>query len=413
MKAEILAIGTELLLGDIVNTNAQYLSKELAGIGVEVYHQAVVGDNEQRILDEFERAFEKCDIIITSGGLGPTEDDLTKELAAKFFDKELVLHEKSLKSLDEYFKRLNKKPTENNKKQVYFPSDAVVFDNPNGTAPGAAIAGRFNDKDKVIIVLPGPPKEMEPMFENFVKPYLLEKTNSTLKSKVLRLSGIGESSMEQAIKDLIQSQTNPTIAPYAKQTDVILRITAKGKDEKECDDLIKPLEAEIRNRFGEDIYAEGETNMESVVAQMLIEKKLTVSTAESCTGGLLAGTLINYPGISEVFLEGVVTYSNEAKMKRLGVKKETLEKFGAVSSQTAEEMASGIAREAGTNVGISTTGIAGPDGGTDEKPVGLVYVGLCINGDVKSKAFNLFGSRETVRRRAVLSALDWLRRELL
>ena len=413
MKAEILAIGTELLLGDIVNTNAQYLSKELASIGVEVYHQAVVGDNEQRILDEFKRAFENCDIIITSGGLGPTEDDLTKELAAKFFDKELVLHEKSLKALDEYFKRLNKKPSENNKKQVYFPSDAVVFDNPNGTAPGAAITGKFNNEDKVIIVLPGPPKEMEPMFENFVKPYLLEKTDSILKSKVLRLSGIGESSMEQAIKDLIQNQTNPTIAPYAKQTDVILRITAKGKDEKECDDLIKPLEAEIRKRFGEDVYAEGETNMESVVSQMLIEKKLTVSTAESCTGGLLAGTLINYPGISEVFLEGAVTYSNEAKMKRLGVKKETLEKFGAVSSQTAEEMASGIAREAGTNIGISTTGIAGPDGGTDEKPVGLVYIGLCINGEVKSKALNLFGNREAVRRRAVLSALDWLRRELL
>lgn len=413
MKAEILAIGTELLLGDIVNTNAQYLSKELASIGVEVYHQAVVGDNEQRILDEFKRAFENCDMIITSGGLGPTEDDLTKELAAKFFDKELVLHEKSLKALNEYFKRLNKKPSENNKKQVYFPSDAVVFDNPNGTAPGAAITGKFNNEDKVIIVLPGPPKEMEPMFENFVKPYLLEKTDSILKSKVLRLSGIGESSMEQAIKDLIQNQTNPTIAPYAKQTDVILRITAKGKDEKECDDLIKPLEAEIRKRFGEDVYAEGETNMESVVAQMLIEKKLTVSTAESCTGGLLAGTLINYPGISEVFLEGAITYSNEAKMKRLGVNKETLEKFGAVSSQTAEEMASGIAREAGTNIGISTTGIAGPDGGTDEKPVGLVYIGLCINGEVKSKALNLFGNREAVRRRAVLSALDWLRRELL
>lgn len=422
MKAEILSVGTEILLGDIVNTNAQYLSEALAGIGVNVYHQAVVGDNEERILAELNRAFKECDLVITTGGLGPTEDDLTKELAAKFFGKELVLHQKSLDELEAYFKRCGRKlsdATQSNMKQVYFPEDAMVLENPNGTAPGAIIFGKVQGDsekgeslDKMIIVLPGPPREMKPMFENLVKPYLLSKSDSILKSRVLRIFGVGESTVEAKVLDLIANQTNPTIAPYAKESEAILRITAKGRDEKECDALIEPVAKEIKNRLGENVYAEGETLLEEVVAKLLIDKKLTVSTAESCTGGLLAGTLINYPGISEVFLEGAVTYSNEAKMKRLGVKKETLDIYGAVSEETAIEMAKGIASEAGTDIGISTTGIAGPDGGTDEKPVGLVYIGLCINGKTSARKFNFFGDRGRVRRRTVLEALDWLRREI-
>ncbi|MGL4452791.1 MAG: competence/damage-inducible protein A [Sarcina sp.] len=424
MKAEILAIGTEILLGDIVNTNAQYLSQELAAIGVEVYHQAVVGDNEDRIMEEFDRAFETCDMIITTGGLGPTEDDLSKELAAKYFGKDLVLHEPSLEALKGYFKRSGRadKISEANMKQAYFPVDAIVLENPNGTAPGVIMSGtskkyiegevEAGKNEKFIVVLPGPPREMKPMFDNYVKPFLLGKTDSMLKSKILRVFGVGESEMERQVKHLIDNQTNPTIAPYTKEVDCILRVTAKGKDEKECDDIIAPVAKEIEKILGDNIYAEGETCLEEVVAKLLIEKYLTISTAESCTGGLLAGTIINYPGVSEVFMEGIVTYSNESKMKRLGVKVETLEKFGAVSEETAKEMAKGIAKLSGTDIGVSTTGIAGPTGGTDEKPVGLVYVGLHINGVTKAKKFNFFGNRERVRRRSVLEALDWIRREI-
>ena len=424
MKAEILAIGTEILLGDIVNTNAQYLAQELAAIGVEVYHQAVVGDNEERILQEFDRAFETCDMIITTGGLGPTEDDLSKELAAKYFNKELVLHKPSLDALKGYFKKSGRENniSDANMKQAYFPKDAIVLENPKGTAPGAIIKGKArnyfegecegNRAEKIIIVLPGPPKEMGPMFDNYVRPFLIKQSDSMLKSRVLRIFGVGESEVERKVKHLIDNQTNPTIAPYAKDVDCILRITAKGKDEKECDKIIAPVADEIKDILGDNIYAEGETCLENVVAKLLIDKKLTISTAESCTGGLLAGTIINYPGVSEIFMEGAVTYSNDAKIKRLGVKKETLDKFGAVSEETAKEMAYGISKVAGTNIGVSTTGVAGPGGGTEEKPVGTVYVGLCINGETKARRFNFFGDRERVRRRTVLEALDWIRREI-
>ena len=416
MKAEILAIGTEILLGDIVNTNAQYLSQELAAIGVEVYHQAVVGDNEKRIMEEFDRAFESCDMIITTGGLGPTEDDLSKELAAKYFNKKLVLHQPSLDALKGYFKKSGRenKISDANMKQAYFPEDAIVLENPKGTAPGAIIKGerKGNREEKFIVVLPGPPREMKPMFDNYVRPFLIKQTDSMLKSRVLRIFGVGESEVERKVKHLIDNQTNPTIAPYAKEVDCILRITAKGKDENECDKIIAPVADEIKDILGDNIYAEGETYLENVVASMLIDKKITISTAESCTGGLLAGTIVNYPGVSEIFMEGVVTYSNDAKIKRLGVKKETLEEFGAVSEETAKEMAYGISKVAGTNIGVSTTGVAGPDGGTEEKPVGTVYVGLCINGETKARRFNFFGDRERVRRRTVLEALDWIRREI-
>ena len=408
MKAEIMAIGTEILLGDIVNTNAQFLAKELASLGISLYHQSVVGDNENRILEAFSKAFENCDTIITTGGLGPTKDDLSKELAAKYFDMEMVLREDILLDLEDYFKRNNLNMTDNNKKQCYFPKEAIILKNPRGTAPGAIFEGPNN---KRIILLPGPPREMEPMFKNYVVPYLRKFSDGVLVSKVLRILGLGESEMESLVSDLLDSE-NPTVAPYAKNIDVILRITAKGKNEKEAEKLIYPMEEEIRKRLGDNIYGEGDVTLEEVVGEMLVEKNMTISTAESCTGGLVAGTLINYGGISKVFMEGAVTYSNEAKMKRLGVKKETLDKFGAVSHECAEEMAFGIAKNANTRIGISTTGIAGPLGGTEDKPVGLVYVGLCIDGVTKVKKFNFKADRQGVRKRTVIKALDWLRREL-
>lgn len=409
MKAEIIAIGTEILLGDIVNTNAQFLAKELAALGIDVYHQSVIGDNEERIIESFEKAFERCDLVITTGGLGPTQDDLTKELGAKYFNKKLVLHEPSLDWIKTYLDMKGEAIVEANKKQAYFPEGSIILPNPNGTAPGSIVS----ENNKILIILPGPPREMKPMFNDHVKKYLEGITGEIIKSKILRLFGIGESLMAQKLNNLIQNSKNPTVAPYAKDNDVTLRITAKGNSEKECDDLINPVDKEIKDALGEYIYGEGETSLENVVSEILCNNKLSVSTAESCTGGMIAASLISYPGISDVFKEGAVTYSNESKMKRLGVSKETLDRYGAVSEETAREMAIGIAREANTDISISTTGIAGPGGGTDEKPVGLVYIGVFIKGKVVVNKFNFTGNRERIRRKTTMNALNILRKELL
>ncbi|EEH99787.1 MAG: competence/damage-inducible protein A [Clostridium sp.] len=409
MKAEIIAIGTEILLGDIVNTNAQFLAKELAALGIDVYHQSVIGDNEERIIESFEKAFERCDLVITTGGLGPTQDDLTKELGAKYFNKKLVLHEPSLDWIKTYLDMKDEAIVEVNKKQAYFPEGSIILPNPNGTAPGSIVS----ENNKILIILPGPPREMKPMFNDHVKKYLEGITGEIIKSKILRLFGIGESLMAQKLNNLIQNSKNPTVAPYAKDNDVTLRITAKGNSEKECDDLINPVDKEIKDALGEYIYGEGETSLENVVSEILCNNKLSVSTAESCTGGMIAASLISYPGISDVFKEGAVTYSNESKMKRLGVSKETLDRYGAVSEETAREMAIGIAREANTDISISTTGIAGPGGGTDEKPVGLVYIGVFIKGKVVVNKFNFTGNRERIRRKTTMNALNILRKELL
>lgn len=407
MNAEIIAVGTEILLGDIVNTNAQYISRELANLGINVYKQEVVGDNEERVLESFKNAFKNSDIIITTGGLGPTPDDLTKEMAAKYFNKELVLHKESYENLKKLFEKSGRELVGSNEKQVYFPEDAIVLKNDHGTAPGAIIEGEGGKK---IIVLPGPPREMKPMFDNYVVPYLKKYTDSVLVSKVLRFFGIGESRMAEVVHDLIVNQTNPTVAPYAKDTEAILRITAKANSEKEAEELIKPVEKEIRKRLEEYIYGERETSLEEVVGELLVRKAIKIATAESCTGGMVAEKLINYAGISASFLEGAVTYSNEAKMKRLGVKKETLDKYGAVSEETAREMAEGIARVSGADLGVSTTGIAGPGGGTVQKPVGLVYIGVYYKGSCLVKEFNFTGDRGRVRLRTTMSALDLIRR---
>lgn len=409
MKAEIIAVGTEILLGDIVNTNAQYLARRLASLGVNVFHQSVIGDNAERLKEELKLSFDRSDIVITTGGLGPTQDDLTKETGAEFFGKKMILHEESLRWIEDYFKKLNKALNEGNKKQAYFPEGSIILPNSHGTAPGCII----EENKKILIVLPGPPREMKPMFEDSVVPYLKKFQETILLSKVLRICGIPEGHMADEITDIIESGKNPTIAPYAKEGEVTLRITASAKSEEEALNLIKPAEDKIRERLGENVYGTGDTSLEEVIGKLLLSKKLTISTAESCTGGMLAARLINYPGISSAFMDGAVTYSNEAKIKRLGVKKETLEKYGAVSKETAIEMAEGIAKTSGTDIGISTTGIAGPGGGTLEKPVGLVYIGLCINGRTIFKELNCPGDRQMVRSRTVTTALDMLRRELI
>lgn len=409
MDAEIISVGTEILLGDIVNTNAQYLSQQLASLGINVFSQSVVGDNSSRLQEAFEKAFKSYDIVITTGGLGPTEDDLTKEVGAKYFKLELVLDNEAKDSILSRLKKMNIESTPNNLKQAYLPKNCIKLKNNNGTAYGCII----ENNNKILIMLPGPPKEMIPMFNESVVPYLKTKQNSVLVSKVLKVINVGESEVETLIKTLIDKQSNPTIATYAKDNEVILRITAKAKDENEAKQIIKPVVESIKQVLGDNIYGEDNDTLESVLAKLIIQRNMTIATAESCTGGLLAATLVNYAGISEVFKEGVVTYSNEAKVKRLGVKEETLKKYSAVSSQTALEMANGIAKTANTNIGLSTTGIAGPSGGTEEKPVGLVYVGISINGKTITKKLNFIGNRQKIRTKTVYTLLDLLRKQLI
>ncbi|MBP1890832.1 nicotinamide-nucleotide amidase [Clostridium moniliforme] len=409
MKCEILAVGTEILLGDILNSNAQYLSKELANLGLDVYYHEVVGDNKERILEALKKSFNRSDIIITTGGLGPTKDDMTKELVAEFLGMDMCLHEESLKKIKEYFKKMGRDCVKSNEKQAYFPKEAIILNNDNGTAPGAI----FEKNNKAIIVLPGPPKEMKPMFQNGVRKYLEKLTGDTIVSEVLRVFGIGESMAEHKLQDLIDNGKNPTIAPYAKEGEVTFRITAKAKSEEEAKKLIKPLKEEVLRRLGDAVYNTGEITLQDTVAKMLVDKNMTIGVSESCTGGLLSSKLIEYPGVSKVFLEGAVTYSNEAKMRTLNVKKETLEKYGAVSHETAKEMAEGIAKRTGARIGISTTGIAGPGGGTEEKPVGLVYFGIYLDGKVETYKHIFTGNRNEVRNRASMTALNIIRKALL
>lgn len=408
MNAEILAVGTEILLGDIVNTNAQYIAQGLAELGIDVFYQTVVGDNPDRMKTAMNIAFERADIIITTGGLGPTGDDLTKEIGAEYFGRKLILDEKALDRIKKFFDKMKRPMTDNNVKQAMVPVNSTVMYNENGTAPGIII----EDNNKILIMMPGPPKEMKPMFSKQVKPYLASKQNHTLVSRTLRIAGVGESAMESMVRDMIDRQSNPTIAPYAKDTESILRITASAKTTEEAEKIIEPIAEEIYRRFGDSVYAEGETSIQETVAKILIDKKVTIAVAESCTGGLVAAKLIEYPGISEVLLEGAVTYSNEAKKRRLGVKGETLSAYGAVSAETAAEMAKGIAMTSGADIGVSTTGVAGP-GPSEGKPEGLVYVGVYMGGKSYVKELHLAGKRNVIRERAAYSALDFLRRKLI
>ena len=408
MRAEILAVGTELLLGDILNTNAQFLAQELANLGIELYYQTVVGDNPKRLRDTIFHAFSRADLVITTGGLGPTEDDLTKETAAEYFGERLVLDERALGRIRKYFERTGRTMTENNVKQAMVPEkNGIVLYNDNGTAPGIIL----EKNGKIIIMLPGPPRETVPMFQNQVRPYLAKKQEFTFVSRILRVAEVGESAMEDRVKDIIDAQTNPTIAPYAKDGEAILRITAKARDEAEANRLIDPVAAALGERLGTAVYGEGETNLETVVAEQLLRKQLTLAVAESCTGGLIVSELVEYPGISAVLLEGCVTYSNEAKMRRLGVKAETLAKYGAVSEETAREMAEGIAKTSGAAIGLATTGVAGPES-SEGKQVGLVYIALSYRGKTQVKQCSFVGKRNKIRERAAYAALNLLRKEI-
>lgn len=410
MTVELICVGTELLLGNIVNTNAAYLSEKCALLGLSMYYQSVVGDNPGRLASLLETAKGRSDIIILCGGLGPTQDDLTKETAALAMGRTLVEDKKAREDLERYLSRNHYPITENNWKQAMVPEGSTVLYNANGTAPGIMIKGDKN----TMILLPGPPNELIPMFEEQVYPYLHSLQPEVICSKMIKLCGVGESMAETKILDLIDSQANPTIATYAKTGEVHLRLTAKAATEALAFQLMKPLEEELYRRFGSRIFTDEEhVTLEESIAALLKEHHLTVTTAESCTGGLLAGRLVNVPGISEQFKEGYITYSNEAKEKLLGVSHETLSTYGAVSEETAREMARGCKEVAGADIGIGITGIAGPDGGTKEKPVGLVYIGCCCKDKVYVRKFGFTGNRSKVRESSVANALTLLREAVL
>lgn len=410
MTVELISVGTELLLGNIVNTNAAYLAEKCADIGLSCYYQSVVGDNEERMTAVIKTAIERSDVVILSGGLGPTEDDLTKEVAAKVMGRELYMHEPSRQHIEAYFKRRNMEVTNNNWKQAMMPEGAIVVENENGTAPGVIIEG----EGKKVLLLPGPPNELVPMFEKSMIPYLSGKETSTIYSQTVKICGVGESKAETMIKDMLEVQTNPTIAPYAKNCEVHLRVTAKATDEKEAKKLVKPVVKELKRRFEGNVYTtDVDTTLEKAVVDLLLANKLTVSTAESCTGGLLAGRLINVAGVSDVYKSGYITYSNKAKRKVLGVKKGLLEKKGAVSEEVAVEMVKGAAALSKAEVSVAITGIAGPGGGTEEKPVGLVYIACNVCGKITVKKYNFNGNRAKIRETTVSSALILMRQCIL
>ncbi len=404
LTAEIVCVGTELLMGQVVNTNASYIAEQLVKVGVGVNYSSVVGDNPKRLCEAVKQALDRCDVVITTGGLGPTDDDLTKEIVSEVMGKELVFSEQSYEKMLSYFRDKGKVMTKNNEKQAYLPKGSIVLENDNGTAPGCII----EDGGKCAILLPGPPKEMKPMFKKAMD-YLKEKSDVVMKSRVLRLFGIGESKASAVIDDIIKEQTNPTIAPYAKEGEVTFRITASAKTEEEADSMLTKMADKVYERLGEYIYGEGDDNsLPCVVVDLLKKENLTLSTAESCTGGLIGKMITQIPGSSQVYKYGFITYANESKRKLLGVKKETLDEFTAVSEETAKEMAEGARRESGADIAVSVTGFAGPTG--DE--VGLVYIGVSDKTGTEAYRFIQAGDRERIRMKSALCALDLVLKKL-
>ena len=401
MKTALLTVGTEILFGQIVNTNAAWLSQQLNDLGIDVMYHYSVRDNPKRLEELIHFAFHDCDMIITTGGLGPTQDDLTKEVIAKAMGDRIVRNEQCLRDLKSHYDN-GRQMTENNLKQADMPSTAIPLPNAQGTAPGFWL-----EKDgKIITSMPGPPREMTDMFNKQIKPRLEKLQDSVIYYKILRAFALGESKMETMLLPLIDNQTDPTIATYAKEGECSLRIASKRPTLADAQKAVADMEAKVLGIIGDFVYSCDDEELIEVVGKLLIEKNISVSCTESCTGGLFAGALTDIPGISAVFERGIVTYSNRAKMEELGVSAETLERFGAVSPETAVEMADGLQKKTGSDLCVSVTGIAGPGGGTEEKPVGLVYIGIAYNGKteaIKSQYRNV--NRRWNRNYAVLNML--------
>ena len=410
--AEILCVGTELLLGDIVNTNAAFLSQKLAELGICVYHHSVVGDNPQRLKDAFALALSRADIVITSGGLGPTKDDLTKETAAEFLGLPMELDTLSLSYIKDYFAATGRVMSANNEKQAMMPRGARVFRNRYGTAPALAIEG---DNGKTVIMLPGPPVELEPIFNEEITPYLKEKSQFAIVSRNVHFFGIGESALAQKLERLLDEATNPTVAPYCKSGEVRLRVTASAENEQIAETMCDECVEQIKNsEVGGFIYGVDVDTIENALVLALREAGMTVSAAESCTGGLIAKRITDISGCSDVFLGGCVTYTNEIKQRLLGVKKETLDTHTAVSADVAMEMARGVRERTGSDIGLSATGIAGPTGGTPDAPVGTVFLGISSASGESFRKLTLSSnrSREFIRTVSATNAYDMALKEI-
>lgn len=412
MKAEIISVGTELLLGHTINSDATYVARELAALGVDLMHVHTVGDNVGRLESALRDALSRSDLVVTTGGLGPTEDDLTKETAARVAGAPLREHAESVQQLLEYF---GERPmSANQRKQAFLPEGCTAFANKEGTAPGCAVPVRSMPGNKIIIMLPGPPSELIPMLRGQVTPYLQQMCGEAIASFMVRVFGMGEGPAALRIADLTHS-LNPTAATYASDGEMFVRVTAKAENAAAAEALAAPMITAVRERLGDVVYGVDVENLESTVVDELIRRKLTLATAESCTGGLLASRITDRPGASSVFETGLVTYADAAKIQLLAVPEEMLRVHGAVSEDVACCMAENVRTRYGADLGVGITGIAGPDGGSDAKPVGLVYIAVSDGQTTHRRAMRPQGrylGRAWTRRRAVNHALDMLRRYL-
>jgi nicotinamide-nucleotide amidase len=409
MNASIIAVGTELLFGQVVNTNAAYVSRELQLLGIDVLYHYTVGDNPGRMKETFARALAETDLVIATGGLGPTQDDLTKEIIAEVMGVRLVPDDRALSEIEGFFRRVGRAMTDNNRKQALTPEGGTVLYNARGTAPGFVL-----EKDgKTVIALPGPPSELKAMFAEGVVPYLEKKADAVISHRTLRFYGIGESQLETDLRPLIDGQTDPTFATYAKEGECSLRIASKRRTREEAEAAVKRAEREVLAIAGKYMYSDEDEELRTVTARLLIGSGLTLASAESCTGGLFASALVSYPGVSAVFDRGWVTYSNEAKTGELGVPAALIETHGAVSEEVAAAMAEGARAAAGADLGDSVTGVAGPDGATEDKPAGFAWIALASAGGVRTRRHaGLDRGRDANRRIATLAMLNLLYRYL-
>lgn len=410
--AELIAVGTELLLGNIANTDAQMISQGLSALGITVHNHTVVGDNPERLADALEIARRRADIIITTGGLGPTYDDLTKQTICKTFGRELELHQDILDEISRWFEtKMGKKMPANNIQQAMLPVNCTIFDNPVGTAPGCA----FEEGGVHVLMLPGPPFECRYMFENRAVPYLEKLTDGVIVSHEIRIFGMGESSVEEKLYETMTKLANPTLAPYAKPNEVMLRATAKADTPEAAEELLQPLVAQVQETLGDVVYGVDVESLEEVVSALLKKDRLTLSAAESCTGGLIAKRITDLPGASEVFRGGIVSYTNGVKAGALGVPEAVLEESGAVSEPVARAMAEGCRRVCGSDLAVSVTGVAGPDSDDRGTEVGTVFIALASDSGTICRRFSCGKGRgrDRVRTSAAQYAFDMIRRFLL
>ncbi|MFH0839144.1 MAG: competence/damage-inducible protein A [Candidatus Omnitrophota bacterium] len=410
MNAEILNIGTELLLGYTIDINSAYLSQKLSTIGIDVFYRITVGDNKKRILAALEIARSRADIIITNGGLGPTVDDITLDVISKFTSKKLIFNKDIVENIEHHFKNRNIVMPECNRRQAYIPEGALIIKNSVGTAPGIIL----KNNNVILIALPGPPSEMRPMVDNFVIPYLKKEfgLNTIIKSKTIKIVGLPESKVNEKVKDVLKRKPPTTVGIYAHPYQIDLRITTKAQTEQNADKNIKKIERILKSRLKGYIFGYDNETLEEVVGKLLLKNKKTISIAESCTGGLLSNRITDISGSSQYFKLGAVVYSNESKIRDLGVSKEILWKYGAVSKETARALAENIRIKGKTDIGLGITGIAGPTGATKTKSVGLVYIGLSTPRKTVCKKYNFIGDRLTIKLKSTDAALEMVRRLL-